>query len=85
MSHRSRDRDRRPPGRRVPPPPHTGLEQHYFESAQQSSTPLVITLADGRKISGAVQEFDRNQIVVEDSSGPLAIRKSDIRYISEEE
>jgi sRNA-binding regulator protein Hfq len=51
---------------------------------QRAGTPLVVTLADGTKVCGRIQEFDRDQIVLEDSSGPIVIRKSEIRYLHED-
>ena len=45
---------------------------------------LVVTLIDGTTISGTVQDFDRDQITIEDSSGPIVIRKTEIRYLQED-
>jgi small nuclear ribonucleoprotein (snRNP)-like protein len=41
-------------------------------------------LADGRKIRGTVQEFDRDQVTIEEAGGPVVIRKTEIRYLYEQ-
>jgi len=76
-------RDARPAPRRIPPP-RTGLETKFYEEQQQSGASLVVTLIDGTTICGTIQEFDRDQITIEDSSGPIVIRKTEIRYLQED-
>ncbi len=78
-----RGRGGRPAPRRIPPP-RTGLEAKFYEEQQRAGRSLVVTLIDGTTICGTVQEFDRDQITIEDSSGPIVIRKSEIRYLEEE-
>ena len=80
---RPHPRDGRPPGRRQPPPPGTGLEAAFLTQKQRSGAQVVLRLSDGTTVCGKVQEFDRDQIVIEDSSGPIVIRKSEIRYLEE--
>jgi sRNA-binding regulator protein Hfq len=76
-------RDSRPP-RRTPPPNATGLEANFFDEAMRERRQLVVTLIDGTKVCGTVEEYDRDQLTIEDSSGPIIIRKSEIRYLAEE-
>ena len=78
-------RDGRPTGRRPPPPPSTGLEAEFLSQKQRAKVPLVVTLTDGMTVCGTIQGFDRDQITIEDSSGPMVIRKSEIRYLQEDE
>lgn len=74
----------RMPGRRVPPPAGTGKEAEFFSEVAQQGAEVVVTLIDGTIFSGTVQEHDRDQLILEDSSGPIVIRKSEIRYVAEE-
>jgi small nuclear ribonucleoprotein (snRNP)-like protein len=76
---------RPPPGRRTPPPARTGLEAKFFNDAIRSGARLVVTLADGRKVRGTVQEFDRDQVTIEEATGTVVIRKTEIRYLYEQE
>ena len=80
----SRRRDARPP-RRTPPPPRTGLEAEFLDETKRAGTQLVVTLADGTTLCGTVQDHNRDQITLEDSSGPIVIRKAEIRYLYEDE
>jgi small nuclear ribonucleoprotein (snRNP)-like protein len=75
---------RQPPGRRTPPPTRTGLEAKFFSDAIRSGARLVLMLADGRKVRGTVREFDRDQVTIEEATGSVVIRKSDIRYLYEQ-
>lgn len=75
----------RPPQRRTPPPPHTGLEADFFGTLLREDARLVLKLADGREIRGTVCEFDRDQVTIERETGPIVIRKSEIRYLHEED
>jgi small nuclear ribonucleoprotein (snRNP)-like protein len=77
---RFRGREGRPAPRRVPPPD-TGLEAKFYEEQRQAGAAVVVTLTDGTTVCGTIQEFDRGQITIEDSSGPIVIRKSEIRYL----
>ena len=73
----------RPPARRTPPPPSTGLEAEYLERKAVEGAALVLTLSDGTKVSGTLVDQDRDQLTIEDSSGTIIVRKTDIRYIEE--
>ena len=77
--------NRAPVGRRVPPPAHTGLEAKFFEGVVRSGAGLVLLLADGRKLRGTLREFDRDQLTIEEATGPVVVRKSEIRYLYQEE
>jgi small nuclear ribonucleoprotein (snRNP)-like protein len=56
----------------------------FFEGMIQSETPLVLVLADGTEVRGVVREVDRDQLTVDGPSGQVVIRKSEIRYVSED-
>jgi len=73
----------RPPARRAPPPPGTGLENQFFEDAQRSGEPWVVVLTDGRTLAGIVRDFDRDQLTLALETGEVVIRKSEIRYLHE--
>ena len=73
----------RPPGRRPPPPANTGLEAAYLTVAQEEEEPLVVVLEDGKKVSGVVNGFDRDLLMLEAESGEVLIRKSEIKYVYE--
>ncbi len=83
-SRKRNERDGGRPGRRTPPPPATGLENRYFEGVKSSGTLLVLTMTDGQTVSGPVEAFDRELITIGGERGSRVVRKSDIRYISEE-
>ena len=78
---RARDR---PSGFRTPPPPATGLETEFYADTISSGTRVVLSLADGSKVRGVLKEFDRDQITIERESDSVVVRKSTIRYISED-
>ncbi len=84
-NRRSRDRGNgRPSGPRTPPPPATGLEAKFYQDTIRSGTRVVLSLADGSTVRGVLKEFDRDQIMIEQASGSTVVRKSTIRYISED-
>ncbi len=84
---RSKNRRRRKgggsgaPARRPPPREGTGLEANYLETAQQEEEPLTVVLEDGKKVSGVVQGFDQDLLMLEAESGEVLIRKSEIKYV----
>ncbi len=80
---RGRGHDR-PSGFRTPPPPATGLEAKFYEDTIRAGTRVVLSLADGSTVRGVLKEFDRDQIMIEQASGSVVVRKSTIRYISED-
>jgi hypothetical protein len=90
-SRKSKGRDgrrpsvRRPPGRRTPPPARTGREAKFFQSVMRSGSRLVLLLVDGRKVRGTLRDFDRDQLTIEEATGPVVLRKSEIRYLYREE
>ena len=71
-------------GMRTPPPSVTGLEGRYYEQTINTGTRVVLSLADGRTVRGVLKEYDRDQVTVEQDSGCIVVRKSNIRYISED-
>ncbi len=74
----------RPSGFRTPPPPGTGLEAGFYEDTIRTGARVVLSLADGRTVRGVLKEFDRDQVTVKQDSDSVVVRKSTIRYISEE-
>ena len=74
----------RPSGLRTPPPPATGLEAKFYKDKISAGTPVVLSLADGSTVRGVLKESDRDQIMIERASGSIVIRKSTVRYISED-
>ncbi len=84
-NRRSRNRGNgRPSGLRTPPPPATGLEAKFYEDTISAGTRVVLSLADGSTVRGVLKEFDRDQMMIEQASGSTVVRKSTIRYISED-
>ncbi len=84
-NRRSKNRgDGRPSGLRTPPPPATGLEARFYEDTIRAGTRVVLSLADGCTVRGVLKEFDRDQIMIERASDSIVVRKSTIRYISED-
>ncbi len=80
-----RDRgDGRPSGLRTPPPPATGFETKFYQDTISAGTRVVLALADGSTVRGVLKEFDRDQMMIEQASGSTVVRKSTIRYISED-
>lgn len=70
----------------MPPPEATGLESKYLGQKKDTIAPLVIRLRDGRTVQGVIESYDRSVITIRTAEGPpLAIRKTDIRYLHEDE
>jgi sRNA-binding regulator protein Hfq len=81
---RKAGRSRRPPERRVPPPDGTGREAKFLRERIEAGSTVVIHLANGETVHGAIERFDREMITVGSESGPhVVLRKRDIRYIEE--
>ncbi len=74
----------RPSGLRTPPPTATGLEAKFYEETISDGTRVVVFLADGSTVRGVLKEFDRDQIMIEQASDSIVVRKSTIRYMSED-
>ncbi len=75
---------RRPVERRVPPSDATGREAAFFRKRAGSGSAVVIHLASGEVVRGAIERFDRDMITVgRDEGSALVLRKRDIRYIEE--
>lgn len=75
---------RRPAERRVPPSDATGREAEFFRRRVGSGNAVVIHLANGEIVRGAIERFDRDMITVgRDEGSDLVLRKRDIRYIEE--
>ncbi len=83
-SDRNRGSRNRPSGFRAPPPPGTGREAGFYEDTISSGARVVLALADGSTVRGVLKEFDRDQMTIEAESGSIVVRKSTIRYISED-
>ncbi len=82
---RSKDRGHgRPSGLRTPPPQATGFEGKFYRDTISAGTRVVLALADGSTVRGVMKEFDRDQIMIERESDSVVVRKSTVRYISEE-
>ena len=71
-------------GLRTPPPPATGLEAKFYEDTISAGTRVVLSLADGSTVRGVLKQFDRDQIMIKRASDSIVVRKSTIRYISED-
>ena len=72
------------PGRRKVPPPATGREADYFQQVKDARAPVVVELADGQRVEGVVEYFDRDMVKITRPEGPhVFVRKSDIRYVEE--
>ena len=76
--------DGRSPGFRAPPPPATGFESKFYQDTVSAGTRVVLSLADGSTVRGVLKGFDRDQIMIERDSDSIVVRKSTIRYISED-
>ena len=77
-------RGRRPPERRVPPPEATGREAEFFRKRIEAGSAVVIHLANGETVRGAIEHFDREMITVGREGEPdVVLRKRDVRYIEE--
>ncbi len=76
--------DGRSPGFRAPPPQATGFESKFYQDTVSAGTRVVLSLEDGSTVRGVLKEFDRDQIMIERASDSIAVRKSTIRYISED-
>jgi hypothetical protein len=77
-------RGRQDRGRRIPPPAATGEEQRYLKRIKDARSEIVAVLADGRRVHGIVEYFDRDMVKITRPQGPhFFIRKSDIRHIHE--
>lgn len=82
---RGRDGTKPQHGRRMPAPETTGAEAVYLSENKEASTPMVVTLLDGEVVRGIIEYYDLHMIKINRSAGPnLFIRKSNIRYMSED-
>jgi len=72
--------DRRP-GRRVPPPDHTGQYRGYLAACRESETPVTLHLADGTSCTGTLGPCDENVISLRTEGATLQVQSSAVRYI----
>jgi sRNA-binding regulator protein Hfq len=73
------------PGRRKAPPPATGREAAFFQQVKEARARVVVHLADGQRVEGVVEYFDRDMVKITRPEGPhFFVRKSDIRYVEEQ-
>jgi hypothetical protein len=70
-------------GPRTPPPESTGFEDRYLAAKSAAAAPVRIHMQDGESFEGAMREFDRDHIEVEQPGRRLRLRKSRIRYVEE--
>ena len=59
------------------------MEARYLQHKKKTSAVMRVQLRDGQSVEGVIREFDREVLTVEADSGPVLIRKSEIRYIEE--
>jgi hypothetical protein len=70
-------------GPRTPPPESTGFEERYLAAKSAAAAPMRIHMQDGESFEGALREFDRDHIEVEQRGRRVRLRKSHIRYVEE--
>ena len=64
----------------------TNAENYYYVKQMQAKTPMVVVLADGEKIRGVVEWYDRTCIKLNRDDAPnLMIYKRNIKYLYKEE
>lgn len=72
--------------RKAHPPSETFAESYYYLKQMNKKTPMVVVLADGEKVEGYVEWYDRNCIKLSRTGAPnLLIYKSSIKYLLKQE
>jgi sRNA-binding regulator protein Hfq len=70
-----------PPKKHVPPD-QTNAENFYYVKQMQSKTPMVLVLADGEKLNGVIEWYDKGCLKFNRDEGPnLLVYKSCIKYM----
>ena len=78
-----RDQNRRAPmAKKSTPPDQTNAEQFYYSKQMQSKTPMVVVLADGERLEGVIEWYDRECLKLNRDGAPnLLLFKRCIKYM----
>lgn len=67
---------------KTPPPAETHAESFYYLKQMDARTPMVVVLADGEKVRGRIEWYDRDCLKINRADGPnLLIPKASIKYL----
>lgn len=73
------------PRKKPAPPEQTHAEEFYYVKQMQARTPIAVVLADGEKLSGTLEWYDRDCIKLTRQGQPnLLIYKHSIKYLYKE-
>ncbi len=68
--------------RKMPPPTDTHAENYYFLKQMNKRTPMAVVLADGERVEGYIEWYDRNCFKLNREGAPnLLIYKRQVKYL----
>jgi len=74
------------PAPRTPPEAATGREGDYFFRRRDEASTVTVHLGDGTSHRGVIEYYDRDLVKLVPPRGPgLLLRKSEIRYIADDD
>lgn len=60
------------------------MESRFLEEKRRNGETIHFELRDGRSVRGTVAAHDGEHVEIAGESGPLVIRKSEIRFLAED-
>lgn len=68
--------------RKMPPPTDTHAENYYFLKQMNKRTPMAVVMADGERVEGYIEWYDRNCFKLNREGAPnLLIYKRQVKYL----
>lgn len=68
--------------RKMPPPSDTHAENYYFLKQMNKKTPIAVIMADGERLEGYIEWYDRNCFKLNREDAPnLLIYKRQVKYL----
>lgn len=68
--------------KKMPPPTDTHAENYYFLKQMNKKTPMAVVLADGERVEGYIEWYDRNCFKLNRQGAPnLLIYKRQVKYL----
>jgi len=68
--------------KKMPPPTDTHAENYYFLKQMNKKTPMAVVLADGERVEGYIEWYDRNCFKLNREGAPnLLIYKRQVKYL----
>ncbi|MCX8160584.1 MAG: RNA chaperone Hfq [Candidatus Saccharicenans sp.] len=68
--------------KKMPPPTDTHAENYYFLKQMNKRTPMAVVMADGERVEGYIEWYDRNCFKLNREGAPnLLIYKRQVKYL----